>query len=114
MKKITEEQLWEYVSEVGESEKEFRKYSSFYITTSHTIRQEDVAEFAEEDIDASDFLNIHISRNGMWDDSYGTEWDSKPEYFKVEDYEEVVPEVVIPEHTVTKQRYAAFKPEFSE
>ena len=114
MKKITEEQLWEYVSEVGESEKEFRKYSTFYITTSHTIRQEDVAEFAEEDIDASDFLNVLVSRNGMWDDSWGTEWDSKPEYFKVEDYDEVVLEVIIPEHTITKQRYTAFKPMFEE
>lgn len=114
MKKITEEQLWDYVSEVGESEKEFRKYSSFYITTSHTIRQEDVDSLAEDDLDASNFLNILVSRNGMWDDSWGTEWDSKPEYFKVEDYEEVVPEVIIPAHTVTKQRYAAFKPEFVE
>ena len=114
MKKITEEQLWEYVSEVGESEKEFRKYSSFYITTSHTIRQEDVDGLAEEGLDASDFLNVLVSRNGLWDDSYGTEWDSKPEYFKVEDYDDVVPEVIIPEHTVTKQRYAAFKPEFED
>lgn len=114
MRKITEEQLWEYVSEVGESEKEFRKYSSFWITTSHTIRQEDVDALAEDDMDASDFLNIHVTRNGLWDDSYGCEWDSSPEYYKVEDYEEVVAEVIIPEHTVTKQRYAAFKPVFEE
>lgn len=114
MNKITEEQLWEYVSEVGESEREFRKYSSFYITTQHTIRQEDIDDFANEGIDATAFLNIHVSRNGTWDDSWGTEWDSKPEYYKVEDYEEVVPEVVIPEHTVTKQKYVAFTPEFNE
>ena len=114
MKKITEEQLWEYVSEVGESDKEFRKYSSFYITTQHTIRQADVDDLAKYDMDASDFLNIHISRSGMWDDSWGTEWNGSPEYYKVEDYDEVVAEVIIPEHTVTKQRYAAFNPEFEE
>lgn len=114
MRKITEEQLWEYVSEVGESDKEFRKYSSFYITTQHTIRQSDVDELAKYDMDASDFLNIHISRSGTWDDSWGTEWDSKPEYYKVEDYEEVVPEVVIPEHYETRYRTSAFKPVFEQ
>lgn len=114
MNKISEEQLWEYVSEVGESEKEFRKYSFSISPTQHTIRQEDIDELAEYDMDASDFLNVHVSRSGLRDDSWGTEWDSKPEYYKVEDYEEVVPEVIIPEHTVTKQRYTAFKPEFGE
>lgn len=114
MNKITEADLWDYVSEVGESEKEFRKYSSFYIITSHTIRQEDIDSLAEDDLDASDFLNVCVTRDGMWDDSWGTEWNGSPLYFKVEDYDEVVPEVIIPAHTVTKQRYTAFKPEFEE
>lgn len=113
MKKITEEQLWEYVSEVGESEKEFREYSSFYITTSHTIRQPDVDDLAGEGLDASDFLNVLVSRNGMWDDSWGTDWDSTT-YEKVEEYQELVPEVVIPEHYVTKYKTATFKPVFGE
>lgn len=114
MNKITEADLWDYVADVGESEREFRKYSSFYITTSHTIRQEDVDELAKEGLDASDFLNVLVSRNGIWDDSWGTDWSGSPKYYKVEEYLEVVPEVIIPEHTVIKQRYAAFEPEFSE
>lgn len=114
MNKITEPQLLDFVSDVGEFEKEHRKYSSFYCNVTYTITEEDVKSFAEEDnIDASDFLNICITRNGMWDDSNGTEWDDTS-YYKVEDYEEVVPEVIIPEHTVTKQKYVEFKPEFGE
>lgn len=114
MKKITESELLGYVSDVGEFEKEHRKYSSFYCTVSHTITEQDIKDLAEDDIDASDFLNVLITRNGTWDDSYGTEWDEPVSYERVEEYEEVVPEVIIPEHTVTKQRYAAFKPEFEE
>lgn len=114
MRKITEEQLWEYVSEVGESEKEFRKYSSFYITTQHIIRQADIDELAKYDMDATAFLNICVSRSGTWDDSWGSEWNGGPEYYQVEDYDEVVAEVIIPEHTVTKQKYVAFKPEFED
>jgi len=109
MNKITEEQLLEYISEVGLLEKEHRKYSSFYCWVSHTITQEDVKILAEEGVDASDFLNVCVSRNGMWDDSYGAEWDDAT-YEKVEEYQELVPEVVIHEHYVTKTRTQEFKP----
>ena len=109
MNKITEEQLLEYISEVGLFEKEHRKYSSFYCWVSHTITQEDVKILAEEGVDASDFLNVCVSRNGMWDDSWGTEWDDAT-YEKVEEYQELVPEVIIPEHYVTKTRTQEFKP----
>lgn len=112
MNKITEAQLLDFVSDVGDFTKEHRKYSSFYCTATYTITEEDVKSFAEEDsIDASDFLNICITRNGTWDDSWGTEWDDTT-YYKVEDYEEVVPEVIITEHTVVKQKYVAFNPVF--
>lgn len=67
MKKITEQDLLEYVSEVGEFDKEHRKYSSFYCTVTHRFTQE---------------------------------------------YQELVPEVVIPEHYVTKYKTSAFKPVF--
>lgn len=114
MNKITEPQLLDFVSEVGDFTKEHRKYSSFYCSVSHTLTQKDIDILAEEDdMDASDFLNVCITRNGMWDDSNGTEWDDTS-YYKVKDYEEIVPEVIIPEHTVTKQKYVAFKPVFSE
>lgn len=113
MKKITEQDLLDYVSDVGEFEKEHRKYSSFYCTVSHTIKQEDIDALAGDDVDASDFLGVLITRNGTWDDSWGTEWDETT-YEKVEEYQELVPEVVIPEHYVTKYKTKAFKPVFEE
>lgn len=113
MKKITEQDLLEYVSDVGEFEKEHRKYSSFYCTVTHTITQEDIEALAEDDVDASDFLGVMITRNGTWDDSWGTEWEDTT-YEKVEEYQELVPEVVIPEHYVTKVKTKAFEPVFQE
>lgn len=106
MKKITEQDLLEYVSDVGEFEKEHRKYSFFYCTVTHTITQEDIEALAEDEVDASDFLGVLITRNGTWDDSWGTEWDDTT-YEKVEEYQELVPEVVIPEHYVTKVKTKA-------
>ena len=111
MNKITEDCLLEYVSDVGEFEKEHRKYSSFYCTVSHTMKQEDIDALAEDHVDASDFLGVLITRNGTWDDSWGTEWDDTT-YEKVEEYQEIVPEVIIPEHYVTKYKTKAFKPVF--
>lgn len=113
MNKITEDYLLEYVSDVGEFEKEHRRYSSFYCTVSHTMKQEDIDALAGDDVDASDFLGVLITRNGTWDDSWGTEWDETT-YEKVEEYQELVPEVVIPEHYVTKYKTKAFKPVFEE
>lgn len=113
MNKITEGYLLEYISDVGEFEKEHRKYSSFYCTVSHTMKQEDIEALAEDDVDASDFLGVLITRNGTWDDSWGTEWDDTT-YEKMQEYQELVPEVVIAEHYVTKYKTEAFKPVFEE
>lgn len=113
MNKITEDYLLEYVSDVGEFSKEHRKYSSFYCTVTHTITQTDIEELKEDDIDASDFLGVLITRNGTWDDSWGTEWDDTT-YEKVEEYQELIPEVVIPEHYVLRQKLSAFKPVFEQ
>lgn len=113
MNKITEDYLLEYVSDVGEFEKEHRKYSSFYCTVSHTITQTDIEELKEDDLDASDFLGVRITRNGIWSDGDGTDWDDTT-YEKVEEYQEIVPEVVIPEHYVTKYKTKTFKPVFEE
>lgn len=113
MQKITEDYLLEYVSDVGEFEKEHRKYSSFWCTVTHRITQEDVEALAEDDVDASDFLNVLVTRNGMWDDSNGTDWDETT-YEKLQEYQELIPEVVIPEHYVTKQKTTAFKPVFEQ
>lgn len=113
MNKITEQYLLEYVSDVGEFEKEHRKYSSFWCTFTHLITQEDIDALAEDDVDASDFLNVLVTRNGMWDDSNGTDWDETT-YEKLQEYQELVPEVVVPEHWVTKYKTSAFKPVFEE
>ena len=113
MKKITEDYLLDYVSDVGEFEKEHRKYSSFYCMVTHRFTQEDIEALAEDDVDASDFLHVLVTRNGMWDDSNGTDWDETT-YEKLQEYQELVPEVVIPEHYVTKYKTSAFKPVFEE
>lgn len=109
MNKITKEELMDYVAEVGEFSKEHRKYSSFWCWVNHTITQEDVDALSEDDIDASDFLGITVSMSGMWDDSYGTEWDDV-EYTKNEPYQELVPEQVIEAHYVTKYKSEKFTP----
>ncbi len=108
MKKITKQDIKDYVPEVGEFEKEHRKYSSFWCTASHQFKQEDIQEFAEEGIDASELLNVLVTLNGTWDESWGCEWDDIT-YEKVESYEELVPEVVIPAHTVTKYKTIQIK-----
>lgn len=112
MRKVTEEEIREYVREMGEFEKEHRKYSSFYCWANHTIKQEDVGNIAKwYEADASGFLNVNVSMSGLWDDSYGTEWNDI-EYSKVAEYQEFVPEVVIPEHYVTKYKSHPFVPEW--
>lgn len=113
MKKICKDVLLDYVSDVGEFEKEHRKGSSFWCTLTHTITEADVKELAEDDVDASDFLGVMITRNGVWDDNWGSDWNDTT-YEKVEEYQELVPEVVIPEHYVTKVKTKAFEPVFEE
>lgn len=109
MEKITEPQLKDYVADVGQFEKEHRKYSSFYCWTTHTFTQADIDELKEDGIDASDFLNVCVTMNGTWDDSWGTDWDSV-DYCKVEEYQELVPEQVIPAHYITKTKTEEFDP----
>mgnify|MGYP003592941167 CR=1 FL=1 len=107
--KITKDYLEEYVSELGEMETEHRKGSTFYASCSYTFKQADIDTLKAEGVDASDFLNVCVSLNGIYDDWNGCEWDSM-DFYKVEEYEEHVPEKVIPAHTVTRTRTTAFKP----
>lgn len=109
MQKISENDLKEYVSEVGEFEKEHRRGSSFYVTATHTFTSEDIAELAEEGIDASGFLNVCVTMTGTWEDDWGTQWD-EIHYRKVEEYQQLVPEKVIPAHYVTKRKTEVFVP----
>lgn len=109
MNKITKDCLQEYVSDLGEFEKEHRKYGSFYASCTYTFKQADIDTLKEEDVDASDFLNVCVTLNGIYDDSYGCDW-SDMSFCKVEEYQELVPEVVIPAHYVTKQKTEVFVP----
>lgn len=109
MNKITKQYLQDYVQDVGDIETEHRKYSSFYANCSYTLKQDDIDVLAKEGVDASEFLNVCITLNGMWDDSNGTEWDSM-DFCRVEEYQELVPEVIIPAHYVTKQKTEVFVP----
>lgn len=114
MEKVTKDYLLRYVGEVGDFEKEHHKYSSFYCSCVHVITQEDIDLIKnDEKMDASDFLNVEVALFGQWSDSDGTDWHSE-EFQKVEEYEELVPEVVIPEHYVTKVKKSKFTPNFSE
>ena len=105
--KITKEQLVDYVAEVGEFEKEHRKYSSFYCWSTHLITEQDVKVLAEEGVDASDFLSVCVILNGYWSECDGCEWESM-DFYKVEEYQELVPEQIVPAHYVTKQKTEAF------
>jgi len=109
MNKITKDCLQEYVSDLGEFEKEHRKYGSFYASCTYTFKQADIDTLKEEDVDASDFLNVCVTLNGYWSECDGCEWEDM-DFCKVEEYQELVPEVVIPAHYVTKQKTEVFVP----
>lgn len=111
MQRITKEQIQEYVSEVGDFEKEHRKYSSFYCWTSHHFEQKDIDELADDDLDASELLGVTVTLNGYWDEYNGCEWEDMT-FNKYEEYQELVPEVVIPAHYETKYREIPFTIEF--
>ena len=107
MNKITKEELQEYVSELGDFEKDHRKGGSFYASCSYTFKQDDIDTLKDEDIDASDFLNVCVTLNGYWSEYEGCEWEGI-DFCKVEEYQELVPEQIIPAHYVTKQKTEAF------
>ena len=107
MNKVTKDFLEEYVSELGEFEKEHRKYGSFYASCSYTFKQADIDTLKEEGVDASDFLDVCVILNGYWSECDGCEWNSM-DFCKVEEYQELVPEQIIPAHYVTKQKTEAF------
>lgn len=109
MDKITKQYLQDYVQDVGDIETEHRKYSSFYANCSYTFKQDDIDVLAKEGVDASEFLNVCVTLNGMWSDSDGCDWTDM-DFCKVEEYQELVPEVVIPAHYVTKQKTEVFVP----
>ena len=109
MNKITKDCLQEYVSDLGEFEKEHRKYGSFYASCTYTFKQADIDTLKEEDVDASDFLNVCVTLNGYWSECDGCEWDSM-DFCKVEEYEELVPEQIIPAHYVTNWKTEVFVP----
>ena len=106
--KITKDYLEEYVSELGEMETEHHRGSTFFADCSYTFKQADIDTLKEEGVDASDFLNVRVTLSGYYDDNWGCDWDSM-DFYKVEEYEELVPEQIIPAHTVKKQRTEKFE-----
>lgn len=113
MKKITKQELVEYVEEVGEMTKEHRRGSNFYANVYHEVTAEDVKTLAKDDIDASFLLDHAVNLNGIWDDDYGCDrWDV--EIAKIERYEETIPEKIIPAHTVTRTKTIPVKIVFDE
>lgn len=112
MEKVSEEVLLEYVTSVGKFEKLHYKYASFYCTMRHVITQADVDWFAEMlSLDASDFLSVEVVREGIWDETYGVEWDHVV-YSKEVAHQEFVPERIIPEHYITVYEYVKFEPKW--
>ena len=111
MRKITKKELIEYVEENGDMEKEHRKYSEFYVTVTYVFEEDDLRYFTDKGIDVKRFINTRVKLHGMWSDSYGCEWDDV-EFYDVEYYEELVPEVVIPAHSVIKERCTKYIPEW--
>ena len=109
MNKITKDYLEEYISELGEMETEHRRGSTFFANCSHTFTQTDIEELKQEGVDASDFLSVCVTLSGIYDDNNGCDWDSM-DFCKVEEYQELVPEQVIPAHYVTKQKTEKFVP----
>lgn len=114
MKKITKQELIEYVEEMGEWTKEHRRSSTFYTNVYHEVTAEDVKILAEDDnIDASFLLDHAVNLNGIWDADYGCDgWDV--EIAKIERYEETIPEKIIPAHTVTRTKTTPVKIVFDE
>ena len=109
MDKITKEYLEDYVAELGDMETEHRRGGTFYANCSYTFKQADIDTLKDEDVDASDFLNVCVTLNGYYDDNNGCDWNSM-DFCKVEEYQELVPKVVIPAHYVTKQKTEVFVP----
>lgn len=75
------ESLKELVIEMGECEKEHRKYAEFYASWSYTLTEKDVESYTESPSEAYEwrpFIGLTIVASGMWDDRYGSEvndWD---------------------------------------
>ena len=109
MNKITKSYLEDYVQELGDTETEHRRGATFYANCSYTFKQADIDTLKEEDVDASDFLNVCVTLNGIYDDNDGCDW-SGMSFCKVEEYQELVPEQIIPAHYVTKQKTEVFVP----
>lgn len=107
MERITKQQIQEYVSEMGDFEKDHRKGASFYATAYHTFKQADVDELAEDNINASELLDVTVTLNGYRDEYSGCEWEDIS-FNKYEEYQELIPEVVIPAHYETKYREVPF------
>lgn len=81
------ESLKELVLEMGEFDKEHRKYGEFYASWSFTLTEKDVEAYAESPAEAYEwrpFIGLTIVASGMWSDSYGSEVNDWDVYRQVE------------------------------
>lgn len=84
--------LKDLVLEVGECEKEHRKYAEFYATWSYTLTEKDIESYADgagEAYEWRPFVGLTIVASGMWDDSYGSEVNDWDVYRSVEKETEI-------------------------
>ena len=104
MERVSKQDIYDYISDVADIETEHRKGSTFYASASHTFNDQDIESLKDSyDVDGSELLGLTIYLYGYWSEYDGYEWNSMS-IAKYEDYEEFVPEVVIPAHYITKQR----------
>lgn len=81
------ESLKELIIEMGECDKEHRKYGEFCVSWSFTLTEKDVEAYAESPAEAYEwrpFIGLTIVASGMWSDSYGSEVDGWDVYRPVE------------------------------
>ena len=103
MKRVSKQDIYDYISDVADIETEHRKGSTFYANASHTFGEEDIESMKDYGVDGSELIGLTVHLSGYWSEYDGCEWDMM-DIRKYEDYEEFVPEVVIPAHYVPKQR----------
>lgn len=99
--RITREQIVDWVTEVGDWEKEHRRGATFYTWINYTFTSDDVESYKKDGIDASELLDVVVNLNGTWDDDWGFEL-SDITYHKVIETKEFVPEKIIPAHYISK------------
>ena len=104
--KLTEAQLKKIVDFCDfdfELEKKHRKGCSFHAWGSYEITEEDIGYISEtlsvDKIELASLVGTYINTTGTWSEEWGCEWDYYSQSRKVS---VIVPEEIIPEHTIVQ------------